>query len=75
MREVDHFIGGARADETDRPVDVVFGPGALEDRYPGRLSEKTRWDWIDLRSFNTWRVRTFTEALDLRFREAGREFV
>jgi WD40 repeat protein len=63
-REVDHFLGEARADETDRPVDVVFGPGAIEGHYPGRLSEKPRWDWIDLRSFNRWRVRTFTETLD-----------
>jgi WD40 repeat protein len=64
VREVDHFLGEARADETDRPVDVVFGPGAVEGHYPGRLSEKPRWDWIDLRSFNTLRVRTFTETLD-----------
>ena len=64
VREVDHFLGEARADETGRPVDVVIGPGAVEGRYPGRLSEKPRRDWIDLRSFNAWRVRTFTEALD-----------
>jgi hypothetical protein len=63
-REVDHFLGEARADETDRPVDVVFGPGLIEGHYPGRLSEKPRWDWIDLRSFRTWRGRVFSEALD-----------
>jgi WD40 repeat protein len=42
----------------------VFGPGAVEGYYPGRLSEKPRWDWIDLRGFSAWRVLTFTEALD-----------
>ena len=63
-REIDRFLGEARADQTERPVDVVFGPGAIEGRYPGRLSEKPRWDWIDLRGFNTWRDRIFTEALD-----------
>jgi WD40 repeat protein len=64
VREIDRFLGAARADRTDRPVDVVFGPGAVEGRYPGRLSEKPRWDWIDLRGFNRWRVRIFTGALD-----------
>jgi WD40 repeat protein len=64
VREVDHFLGNARAGETDRPVDLVLGPGASEDRYPGRLSEKQRWDWIDLRGFNAWRVLTFTDTLD-----------
>jgi len=59
VREVDHFLGEARADQTDRPVDVVFGPGSIEGRYPGRLSEKPRWDWIDLRGFNIRRVRIF----------------
>jgi WD40 repeat protein len=64
VREVDRFLGESRADETERPVDVVFGPGVVEGSYPGRLAEKPRWDWIDLRSFNFWRVRTFTETLD-----------
>src|SRR6266851_1688422 len=64
VREVDYFLGTERADETGRPIDVVFGPGATEGLYPGRLSEKRRWDWIDLRSFSRWRARTFTEALD-----------
>src|SRR5262249_13647327 len=67
VREVDHFVGRERADEGGRPIDVVFGPGAIGGRYPGRLSEKTLWDWIDLRSFNRWRARTFTEALDNGF--------
>jgi WD40 repeat protein len=64
VREVDHFLGKERADKAGRPIDIVFGPGAIEGRYPGRLSEKKLWDWIDLRSFNRWRVRAFTEALD-----------
>jgi WD40 repeat protein len=63
-REIDHFLGKARADEAERPVDVVFGPGAIEDRYPGRLSEKPRWDWIDLRTFSPWRFPIFSETLD-----------
>lgn len=64
VREVDHFLGSTTANQVTRPIDVVFGPGAIEDRYPGRLSEKPRWDWIDFRSFNSWRARTFTGALD-----------
>src|SRR5262249_13545503 len=63
VREIDHFLGEARAGESERPVDVVFGPGSVEGRYPGRLSEKPRWDWIDLRSFS-WRARTFRDTLD-----------
>jgi WD40 repeat protein len=63
VREVDHFLGSA-ADQASRPIDVVFGPGATEDKYPGRLSEKPRWDWIDFRSFSNWRLRTFTGELD-----------
>jgi WD40 repeat protein len=64
VREVDHFLSGPRADEPDRPIDVVFGPGAVEGNYPGRLSERPRWDWIDFRSFGAWRARSFSEALD-----------
>jgi len=64
VREIDHFLGEVHFDETDRPVDVVFGPGAIEGRYPGRLSEKPRWDWIDLRSFSAWRARAFSDTLD-----------
>jgi hypothetical protein len=43
---------------------LVFGPGATESRYPGSLSENSRWDWIDLRSFSRWRVHIFTGTLD-----------
>jgi hypothetical protein len=67
VREIDHFLGGESAQESPRPVDLVFGPGATEDRYPGRLSEKPRWDWIDLRSFSRWRVHIFTGNLDNGF--------
>ena len=64
VREVDHFLGSAAADQAIRPIDVIFGPGATEDKYPGRLSEKPRWDWIDFRRFSSWRSRTFTGQLD-----------
>lgn len=64
VREVDHFLGSAAADQASRPIDVIFGPGATEGKYPGRLSEKPRWDWIDFRSFSSWRLRTFTGELD-----------
>jgi WD40 repeat protein len=64
VREVDHFLGSAAASRASRPIDLVLGPGAVEGSYPGRLSEKPRWDWIDFRSFNSWRARTFSEALD-----------
>jgi WD40 repeat protein len=64
VREIDHFLREARAGESERPVDVVFGPGSMEGHYPGRLSEKRRWDWIDLRSFSIWRARTFSDTLD-----------
>src|ERR1700694_2683012 len=45
VREVDHFLSRSRADNLDRPIDVVFGPGAVEGNYPGGLSERPRWDW------------------------------
>ncbi|MEY9234077.1 hypothetical protein ABIF68_002524 [Bradyrhizobium japonicum] len=64
VREIDHFLGVKGALECPRAVDLVFGPGATEGRYPGRLSEKSRWDWIDLRSFSRWRVHTLTGKLD-----------
>jgi hypothetical protein len=63
VREIDHFLGRASAGESERPVDVVFGPGSMEGRYPGRLSDKARLDWTDLRSFS-WRARTFSDTLD-----------
>lgn len=67
VREVDRFLGSARADTSLRPVDVVLGPGGAEDRFPGRLAERERWDWIDCRPFNWWRSRVFSEKLDVGF--------
>ena len=67
VREVDHFLGSALADSSGRPIDLIFGPGAIDGNYPGRLSEKPRWDWIDFRSFNQWRARIFSESLDAGF--------
>src|SRR5262249_10530887 len=65
VREIDHFLGEARAGESKRPVDVVFGPGSMESPYPGRLKEKARWDWIDLRRFSIWRAHIpFSYKLD-----------
>jgi hypothetical protein len=64
VREIDHFLGETHASEADRPIDVVLGPGAVDGIYPGRLAEKPRWDWIDLRNFNRWRIRAFTDTLD-----------
>jgi hypothetical protein len=63
VREIDHFLGEARAGESERPVDVIFGPGSIEGRYPGRLLERPRWDWIDFRGFS-WRACTFSDTLD-----------
>jgi hypothetical protein len=67
VREVDHFLGPALAASSGRPIDLIFGPGAIDGNYPGRLSEKARWDWIDFRSFNPWRARIFSESLDAGF--------
>lgn len=64
IREVDHFLGGADANNVHRRVDLVLGPGASEGDYPGRLAEKARWDWADFRSFSGWRSRLLSEALD-----------
>ena len=63
-REIDRFLGGARADTSPRPIDVVLGPGGPEDRFPGRLAERKRWDWIDCRRFTWWRSWGLSEALD-----------
>ena len=63
-REIDRFLGDARADMSPRPIDVVLGPGGPEDRFPGRLDERKRWDWIDCRPFTRWRSWGLSEALD-----------
>ncbi|MBZ9954812.1 MULTISPECIES: WD40 repeat domain-containing protein [unclassified Mesorhizobium] len=64
VREIDHFVGSLPTSLGERPIDLVFGPGAVEGLYPGRLSERERWDWIDLREYNGWRGSTFSDALD-----------
>jgi WD40 repeat protein len=64
VREIDRFLGGATADTSPRPIDVVLGPGGSEDRFPGRLAERTRWDWVDCRRFNWWRSWGFSDELD-----------
>jgi WD40 repeat protein len=63
VREVDHFLGGSRAGMSERSIDLVLGPGAALEIYPGRLAEKARWDWVDFRAFGRWRAR-FGDALD-----------
>ncbi len=65
VREIDRFFGSAKANTSPRPVDVVLGPGGSEDRFPGRLAERERWDWIDLRLFNWWRSLGLSEELDI----------
>jgi hypothetical protein len=64
VREVDRFIGDTKTNAYSRPIDVVLGPGGPEDRFPGRLAERQRWDWIDLRHFSWWRSSGFSEHLD-----------
>jgi hypothetical protein len=67
VREVDSYLGAATADQALRPIDVVLGPQGPDDRFPGRLEERQRWDWIDLRAFTWWRAFGFSEALDAGF--------
>ncbi len=64
VREIAHYLGGARADEEWRPIDLLLGPGAEEGKYPGRLAERPRWDWIDCRAFGTLRSRFAGAPLD-----------
>jgi hypothetical protein len=61
VREIDRFIG---ASGNPRPIDLVLGPGGAEDKFPGRLAERPRWDWIELRRFSWWRSWGFSEDLD-----------
>jgi hypothetical protein len=67
VQEVEHFLAGRSADQPPRPIDLVIGPKGSIERFPGRLSERARWDWIDLRAFNGWRALGFSEALDAGF--------
>jgi hypothetical protein len=54
-REIDRFVGSSVPGQTARPIDVAIAPGAPEHRFPGRLAEHDRWDWIDFRGFRPWR--------------------
>ncbi len=65
VREIDRYLDGAGADASPRPVDLVLGPGGSENRFPGRLAEKERWDWIDFRHYNWWRSWGLSEELDV----------
>ncbi|HEV7733714.1 MAG TPA: WD40 repeat domain-containing protein [Candidatus Binatia bacterium] len=50
VREIDAFW---RASGDASRIVLTLGPGAPEDRFPGRLSSiSTRWDWADLRTFS-----------------------
>jgi hypothetical protein len=66
VREIDHFVSKPNTN-TSRKIELVLGPGGEEQQFPGRLSEKARWDWIDLRAFNKWRAFGFSEELDSGF--------
>jgi WD40 repeat protein len=47
-REIDHFLD-YRGEAGWSDVLLAMGPGAPLDQFPGRLSERSRWDWVDLR--------------------------
>jgi WD40 repeat protein len=65
VREVDRFILQGGADRNERPIDLVLGPGAADDKFPGPLAARTRFDWIDLRAFSWWRRwNPLDESLD-----------
>lgn len=66
VREIDYFVSKPNTN-TSRKIDLVLGPRGKEQQFPGRLSEKARWDWIDLRAFNKWRSFGFSEELDAGF--------
>jgi hypothetical protein len=65
VREIDRFLNGVGVDKSPRPVDLVLGPGGSEDRFPGRLAEKERGDWIDFRHYTWWRSLRLSEELDV----------
>ncbi len=67
VQEVDHFFTGQSTEQPQKPIDIVIGPKGSIDRFPGRLAERERWDWIDLRAFSGWRALGFSEALDAGF--------
>jgi hypothetical protein len=61
--EVERFVGPGPLSES-RPIDLVLGPSAPEDRFPGRLDDNERWDWVDLRNFSVLRSSGLTGQLD-----------
>lgn len=63
-REVTRFIDRDRHRTDARPIDVVLGPGATEDRFPVPLNERPRLDWIDLRAFHRHRWNPLDESRD-----------
>lgn len=65
VREIDRFLGGRGVQNLQRPVDIVLGPGGDDHRFPGRLAERERWDWIDCRRFSWWRSLGLSEELDV----------
>lgn len=67
VQEIAHFFADQPTDQPPRPIDVVIGPKGSIDRFPGRLAERERWDWIDLRAYSGWRAFGFSEALDAGF--------
>jgi len=66
IQEIDHYLGSDAAARY-RSIDVVLAPRAFEDKFPGRLGDWSRWDWIDLRAFTWWRAWGLSEALDAGF--------
>jgi WD40 repeat protein len=62
--EIQHFLAGSDPRSPTRPIDVVLGPGAPDDRFPGLLNGNSAWDWIDLRTFTRLRALGLTDALD-----------
>jgi hypothetical protein len=64
LREIDHFAGPMNIASSRRAIHVALAPQAKDDLFPGRLEERDRWDWIDLRRFTRLRARTFSEQLD-----------
>lgn len=63
-QEIERFLAGSDPRAPSRPIDVVLGPGAPEDRFPGLLDTNHAWDWIDLRGFTRRRALGLTDTLD-----------
>ena len=52
IREIDRFLGSKEDRPRKRPVDVVIGPRADLERFPGRLNDMKQRDPVDLREFS-----------------------